>query len=260
MNWTRLKLNEISRFSRVSPVIPSHWAVIQSEFPDVRTTLYSIIDSSTGKNSLPRSRFCRVTQRLGGGGGSVETRGRARKELLRERLALKQLDFLHRLIIWIILMSLTVGEKTWHHWKVRISYNSNKPVFDEEADDSSDIKAAGSWTPPPLLVDTAGVFAGTWVVPFCQKKSVQSVPNGTAPGNKGVNCDFDWWERTSPERIWKAKLSERDTKCPEENYSRCCSSTFITVRGFPQHWIILHQVCKTIAWRFDRSSSYWILQ
>ena len=70
MNWTRLKLNEISRFSRVSPVIPSHWAVIQSEFPDVRTTLYSIIDSSTGKNSLPRSRFCLVTQRLGGGGGA----------------------------------------------------------------------------------------------------------------------------------------------------------------------------------------------
>ena len=159
-------------------------------------------------------------------------------------------------------MSLTVGEKTWHHWKVRISYNSNKPVFDEEADDSSDIKAAGSWTPPPppLLVDTAGVFAGTWVVPFCQKKSAQSVPNGTASGNKGVNCDFDWWERTSPERIRKAKPSERDTKCPEENYSRCCSSTFITVRGFPEHWIMLHQVCKTIAWRFDRSSSYWILQ
>ena len=201
MNWTRLKLNEISRFSRVSPVIPSHWAVIQSEFPDVRTTLYSIIDSSTGKNSLPRSCFCLVTQRLEGGGGSVETRGSVRKELLRERLALKQLDFLHRLIIWIILMSLTVGEKTWHHWKVRISCNSNKPVFDEEADDSSDIKAAGSWTPPPpppLLVDTAGVFAGTWVVPFCQKKSAQSVPNGTAPGNKGVNCDFEWWDERRP--------------------------------------------------------------
>ena len=136
----------------------------------------------------------------------------------------------HRLIIWIILMSLTVGEKTWHQWKVRMSYNSNKPVFDEEADESSDIKAAGSWTPPPppppLLVDTAGVFAGTWVVPFCEKKSAQSIPNGTATGSKGVNCDFDWRERTSPERIWKALLSERDRKCREENYSRCCSSTY----------------------------------
>ena len=160
----------------------------------------------------------------------------------------------HRLIIWIILMSLTVGEKTWHQWKVRMSYNSNKPVFDEEADESSDIKAAGSWTPPPpppppLLVDTAGVFAGTWVVPFCEKKSAQSIPNGLPQGAKELIVTLIGGNERRPNASGRPCFPS-ETGSAEKKIIVAVVRP-LTVRGFPEHWIIFHLVCNTIAWRFD---------
>ena len=47
----------------------------------------------------------------------------------------------------------------------------------------------------------------------------------------------------------------RRKSIPLLDLSRCYSSAVISFSGFPEHWIIFHQVCNTIAWRFARSYS-----